>query len=489
MATSNPGNYDHLSDSDVIMESLVSFAPSNIPTLSKLVKYSVRDVISTFEWSESAKNNIDKISAIHKTSLIATLRFLNIKHNNKVLDVEKVKACEKTVIATLIHNKIMSMFPKFCSNCNSHYTIPFHDSHHDRRLYCHSCSTPSHDCYTRPYPIPPTKSPLVWLCDGCNHALSSTVIKHLHFSPSLSPDSVLESPHTTISSPIPSSPPPPPPPPPTIIPCPSPSERSLIPPAPISPTENPSPQPETPLSIPPTSVTNLPSLPAPCTQITPQLTPSTNNPAPKICHFLQKGICRYGANGQINGSCPMFHPRQCRAFLHHGTSDNGGCKKGKHCPLWHPTYLCRNSARYMECNRRQCNYRHHKSCLRPSPNPNPVSPFLRHAQPTQTPPLHPPQPNARYKPQNHVAPQMNPLCRTPPPFLYPSPPPHYPHQQPVPPLMSIPPTPPVPPQHYPYQHHYQNPVIQLQSLGKAINNLGQYFDNLVNQAHRLQTHF
>ena len=293
MASSDPCNYDYLSDHDTIMESLVALAPSNVSSNAsnsgKSGRLSVRDVIRTFEWSESARYNIDKLASIHKISLINALQFLNIKHYNKMLDIQKMRSCEKNVIATLIFNKMKSLLPQFCPNCNAHFAVPFHDIYQDRLFYCHSCSTPSHDCYTWTHPNIPS-SPLVWLCDDCSHDLSSTVTKHLDFPPTLRPC-------TTIPPKIPSCPPPPPPPPP-IATCPTPSDKSLNPSVPDNPAENhsPSPQPETSSSIPPsispTTVMEPPSPQSTHTKATPQLTPPTKNAVPKICHFLQKGICR-----------------------------------------------------------------------------------------------------------------------------------------------------------------------------------------------------
>ena len=501
MASANSGNFEP-SDTDTILESLASFAPINTPALTKTIRYSVRDVINIFEWTESAKYNIDKISSIHKTSLISTLHFLKIKHNSKVLDVDKVKMCEKNEIATLIYNKIRSYLPQLCSNCNLQFTVPFHDDRQDKRLHCHSCSAPSHDCYVLTYPNLPKSSPLVWLCDDCSHSLSSTVVKNLHSTPILSPNTVPDSPHTTI--PQQSLPAPLPPTPPPAI--------SLSPPDQNNPPESQSPQPDIPLSSPPesqlpqpdippsnppstpsTSIDELPSPPPSHTNNPPQSTLPTKHSVPKICHFLQKGICKYGASGQLNGSCPGFHPRQCKAFLNRGTTDNGGCKRGRNCSYWHPTYLCRNSVRFMECSRTLCNYQHHKLCRRPRPNSTPSPPFLRHSQVApnlpRLPPWHNAHPPAQRNPLIRSTPQVYTQNRTSPHPQYPSPPPQYPYQRHIPPLMSIPLTPLMPPPNTPFQPQYQNPAIHYQNLEMAIRDLGQHCQNLVSQAQRLQAHF
>ena len=80
----------------------------------------------------------------------------------------------------------------------------------------------------------------------------------------------------------------------------------------------------------------------------------------KICHFLIKGKCRYGANGENQlGKCKRYHPEQCRLFNLNGTMEKG-CKNGDNCENWHPTYFCHLSINSKKCSRVDCYFKHHK---------------------------------------------------------------------------------------------------------------------------------
>ena len=82
----------------------------------------------------------------------------------------------------------------------------------------------------------------------------------------------------------------------------------------------------------------------------------------KICVFLTKGNCRYGAKGENNlGKCNRYHPDQCRNYNLNGTMENG-CKKGDKCEKWHPTYFCHLSINSKICHRVDCHFKHHRNC-------------------------------------------------------------------------------------------------------------------------------
>ena len=83
----------------------------------------------------------------------------------------------------------------------------------------------------------------------------------------------------------------------------------------------------------------------------------------KICRFLTKGRCRYGAKGENEfGKCQRYHPNQCKKYNIGGVTENG-CNEGNECHNWHATYICRLSADSNTCTRAYCNYKHHKSCI------------------------------------------------------------------------------------------------------------------------------
>ena len=82
----------------------------------------------------------------------------------------------------------------------------------------------------------------------------------------------------------------------------------------------------------------------------------------KVCPFLTKGICRYGAKGENQaGKCDKYHPNQCRAYNSNSTRDNG-CKNGNKCSEWHAIYVCHSSANSKTCNRPECPFKHHRDC-------------------------------------------------------------------------------------------------------------------------------
>ena len=106
----------------------------------------------------------------------------------------------------------------------------------------------------------------------------------------------------------------------------------------------------------------------------------------KICHFLIKGICRFGARGENQyGKCDKYHPIHCRAYNLNGTMENG-CKNGNKCKEWHATYICRSSANSRNCTRPACPFKHHKDCYKQS---NDSNNFLVHQNHPMMPRQHP----------------------------------------------------------------------------------------------------
>ena len=104
----------------------------------------------------------------------------------------------------------------------------------------------------------------------------------------------------------------------------------------------------------------------------------------KICPFLTRGTCRYGAKGEnILGKCHKYHPNQCKEYNLNGTTKKG-CKKGKECSNWHATYICLLSANSNMCTRINCQFKHHKSCTTTKDNDN----FLENNQHYKMPKLY-----------------------------------------------------------------------------------------------------
>ena len=92
----------------------------------------------------------------------------------------------------------------------------------------------------------------------------------------------------------------------------------------------------------------------------PKIYPNLNKD--KICYFLTKGHCKYGAKGENHlGKCIKYHPDQCREYNLNGTMEKG-CKKGNKCEKWHSTYFCHLSSNSKTCKRVDCYFKHHKNC-------------------------------------------------------------------------------------------------------------------------------
>ena len=82
----------------------------------------------------------------------------------------------------------------------------------------------------------------------------------------------------------------------------------------------------------------------------------------KLCYFLTKGTCKYGAKGENHlGRCVKYHPDQCREYNMNGTMERG-CQKGDKCEKWHPTYFCHVSIDSKVCKRVDCYFKHHRNC-------------------------------------------------------------------------------------------------------------------------------
>ena len=87
---------------------------------------------------------------------------------------------------------------------------------------------------------------------------------------------------------------------------------------------------------------------------------------------------------QKNGLCPFPHPSPCQRYTKDGTSTPKGCQKGPSCPLWHPTYICKNSGQNLSCPDASCRFLHHRDCSRPNNN---YPHFLNRNRPRHIPPL------------------------------------------------------------------------------------------------------
>lgn len=83
----------------------------------------------------------------------------------------------------------------------------------------------------------------------------------------------------------------------------------------------------------------------------------------KVCHFYQKGTCKFGRKG---ADCPFAHPRACRKLLLHGNKGTKGCKLGTKCTDFHPR-MCSNSITRRQCFNERCLLVHVKGTIRKRP--------------------------------------------------------------------------------------------------------------------------
>ena len=122
----------------------------------------------------------------------------------------------------------------------------------------------------------------------------------------------------------------------------------------------------------------------------------------KICRFLTRGLCRYGAKGENElGKCRRPHPSQCKKYNENGITENG-CKEGNKCHNWHATYICRSSADKNLCSRINCWYKHHKNCKTTENNDDhDMNSFLAYNQHKLSRQYQGPQPSRYHKKQSH----------------------------------------------------------------------------------------
>ena len=161
--------------------------------------------------------------------------------------------------------------------------------------------------------------------------------------------------------------------------------------------------------------TTPPSPPAPSQDIHPPASPNhpergqisnhQKNPKVgprKICRYLEKGICWFGAWGLEGGRCRNFHPEPCLRFLDHGEVLPKGCVKGVNCKYYHLPFFCENSCKYLWCDTKNCKFFHHMSCSNYKPDSPPSYPQ------TSPPSLTPPSTSAAPRPSSMKSPSSSP---------------------------------------------------------------------------------
>ena len=298
------------------------------------------------------------------------------KDDNNNRKEELNEKCTERLCELLVR-EIENRMPQHCRKCKEYYTVKLNDC---PELHCMWCRVGMHDC-TEMNEMK-DRPGILWLCETCEPIFNT------HYLPKLDPIAGFEGFNSNLL----------------------PSKRSQVPAGegegdkgvetiPTFTIESPT-QPqivtvqsefdnievvaeihEQPSSTLASNNNNDNSNYANRSQVAPIVQPTDNTPTSgsmppnykdvkkfpnlnknKICPFLTKGSCRYGAKGENQeGKCHKYHPNQCRAFNSNGTRDNG-CKNGNKCSEWHATYICHSSANSKTCNRPECPFKHHKDC-------------------------------------------------------------------------------------------------------------------------------
>ena len=199
----------------------------------------------------------------------------------------------------------------------------------------------------------------------------------------------------------------------------------------------------------------------------------------RVCPFLEKGVCWYGAWGLEGGRCPNFHPEPCDKFLYYGEVLPQGCNNGVNCKYYHLPFFCPMSIKHLWCNIRNCKYLHHMACSNSETPPQPhPSHQTRTPKPAPSPSLHISQTSSQQTLEEGQPKNFMPLL----PYYYPPPLPLLSHTTPpliAPHLSSATQAPyplPVILGHLPYQStnttlfHYPPPIVPSQQAIRAAQN-------------------
>ena len=333
---------------------------------SKLI---IKDIVHGPEIGESLKEQAHNLIRRHtRASLLLAARQLKLKIENTI---------ENVPLAVTIIHKVKSHLPEECRVCKEIYIVPVQEPSHRRNTYCHACGQGSHDCSQEVDVFRAIENinndylesaHLRWLCSRCDVSLHwqnnnlqnkfkifYTGDKTYAEAVKTTNDIIISQSSNNSSSNagntflgfetffIPNDD----------------GNNAAVPPS----------SPPNSASTPNQQIVNNQQVPnniAPINNATqPNLKdvkkfPNMNKN--KICTFLTKGRCRYGAKGENHlGKCDKYHPNQCKAYNLNGQTENG-CKKGLKCSEWHATYLCRSSANSKTCTRPECPFKHHKDC-------------------------------------------------------------------------------------------------------------------------------
>ena len=100
-------------------------------------------------------------------------------------------------------------------------------------------------------------------------------------------------------------------------------------------------------------------------------------------------------------------PTGAETFMLFGSTAEG-CQKGDKCPLLHPTYMCRNSVKFLYCDKVDCRFAHLKNCERPHTHHSSTAPST---YPHHIPHLHHSENRKGRQPTRHVQPRPPPLIQ------------------------------------------------------------------------------
>ena len=317
-----------------------------------------KSVLSGFNHKDSLEKNAKNLNKFQVQMLEDTAEYLHIK----IIDNNSKKLFNKNMLIKKIINKVLSLLPSVCPDCQSSYSVDLSD----KPLFsCARCDRGAHNCdsirtFHSSLPASTPKG-FLWLCSACRDDIApedATLVS-----------TCLEEPRNTID-------------------------------VTNSQTR------ETAAVITPHTSGNevLPSIHEEIER-SDEIIGAPKSVRAQICIMYKKGICRHGLRGNnlIDGKkCSFDHPRACRKYTAYGSKDKRGCKPGSNCKLYHPI-LCRFSVKSRLCTNEKCTFVHLKGTQRRKEEEGQVYP---QAYPVKKPVI-----SMSSKTPNRVVPKNDPLER------------------------------------------------------------------------------
>ena len=154
---------------------------------------SVAEVVRSYKPNANDQHNREILKQFSKPSLIETTSTLLVRYYDQIIDADKLKLLSVSKLASILLNKLKSLRPQRCSECNLDFTILLNDPDYQLRKYCFSCGIPSHTCNSPPE----LNTDTLWLCNPCKNDVAGphiSIVRSGHLSPRHTPTSSTKSP-------------------------------------------------------------------------------------------------------------------------------------------------------------------------------------------------------------------------------------------------------------------------------------------------------